>query len=202
MWLLRQNPWKACTFLGKIILIGNDKPNCMRYKPRRWRVLLTSRVCSELKLMVILHRSSMLEVTYWDEGLMVILHRSSMLEVSYWDEGLIRSAQEINVRSNLLHSEIMLWMSWPSLRVCFVTGWGWLGCTFKNECYLQKITDHFRGSPKASDEDTWRVGDLPASASRIPDRGHFLFPDADADASMIGLALKVITTLNIFKHFI
>ncbi len=24
----------------------------------------------------------------------------------------------------------------------------------KNECYLQKITDHFRGSPKASDEDT------------------------------------------------
>jgi hypothetical protein len=63
---------------------------------------LTSRVCSELKLMVVLHRSSMLEVTYWDEGLMVILHKSSMLEVTYWDEGLIRSVQEFNVRSNLL----------------------------------------------------------------------------------------------------
>jgi hypothetical protein len=52
--------------------------------------------------MVVLHRSSMLEVTYWDEGLMVILHKSSMLEVTYWDEGLIRSVQEFNVRSNLL----------------------------------------------------------------------------------------------------
>jgi hypothetical protein len=34
------------------------------------------------------------------------------------------------------------------------------------------------------------VGGLHASASRIPDRGHFLFPDADADAGMNGLALK------------
>jgi hypothetical protein len=33
---------------------------------------------------------------------MVVLHRSSMLEVTYWDEGLIRSVQEFNVRSNLL----------------------------------------------------------------------------------------------------
>ena len=41
-------------------------------------------------------------------------------------------------------------------------------------------------------EFTQRVGGLPtsASASCIPNRGHFLFPDADADARMIGLALR------------
>jgi len=33
------------------------------------------------------------------------------------------------------------------------------------------------------------VGGLPASASRLPDRVHFLFPDADADVGKTGLAL-------------
>jgi hypothetical protein len=44
--------------------------------------------------------------------------------------------------------------------------------------------------------ETFTTSGRPPSASRLPDRVHFLFPDADADAGMIGLALTVLSLFS------